>query len=176
MTLLSGKIPIALVLGGWMAGTLFMWSVATQNFRLVDRLLASPTHEVSQRTAPLAPGDARLLMRYQASEVNRLFFDRWGWTQLGLGIILVWLVSSSPPDRALRLAAALMLGIAVALQFSVVPETVRLGRLLDFAGRSPAPPEAAPFWRLHTAYTVLDSVKLLLGVFAAVRLLRGRVG
>ena len=36
------KTIAALLLGAWLAGTLFMWSVATQNFRLVDRLLASP--------------------------------------------------------------------------------------------------------------------------------------
>jgi len=153
-----------------------MWSVATQNFRLVDRLLGSPAPEVSRRSAPLAPGDARLLMRHQASEANRLFFNRWGWTQLALGVALLWLVFSAPADSTLRAAALLMLAIAAALQFVVVPETVRLGRALDFALLSPAPPEAAPFWRLHTVYTVLDLLKFLLGILATGRLLRGRLG
>ena len=110
-------------------------------------------------------------MRHQASEVNRLFFDRWGWTQLALGAVLLWLTFRASTDRQLRIATLLMLAIAAALQFGVVPETVRLGRLLDFAPRSPAPPEAAPFWRLHTAYTALDMLKFLLGIFATVRLL-----
>ena len=147
-----------------------MWSVATENFHLVDRLLASPAPQVTQRVAPLAPGDDRLLMRYQASEVNRLFFDRWGWTQVGLAAVLVVLVFRSSPDSLLRVSVVAMAAIAVVLQFGVVPEAVRLGRLLDFAPRSPAPPEAAPFWRLHAAYTALDLLKFLLGVFAAVRL------
>ena len=166
-----GKPLIGFLLGAWLAGTLFMWAVATQNFRLVDRLLGSPAPGVSERWTPLAPGDARLLMRYQASEVNRLFFDRWGWTQLALGVALLWLVLRASSDRQLRITAVLMLGIAAVLQFGVVPETVRLGRLLDFAPRSPAPPQAAPFWRLHTAYTALDMLKFLLGILATVRLL-----
>jgi hypothetical protein len=166
------NILTAFLLGAWLAGTLFMWAVATQNFRLVDRLLGSLPSEAAERMKPLTPGDARLLMRYQASEANRLFFERWGWTQLAIAAIFTWLVFRGSDDAALRITAVLMLAIAAALQFAVVPGTVRLGRLLDFAPRIPAPPEAGPFWRLHNIYTVLDMAKLLLGVFAATRLLR----
>jgi hypothetical protein len=60
--------------------------------------------------------------------------------------------------------AAVMLLITVFLQLYVVPETVRLGRLLDFVPREPPPPEAAPFWRLHHTYTGLDMLKFLLGL------------
>ena len=167
---------IALVLGGWIAGTLFMWAVATQNFRLVDRILAGPPEAFAARARPLAPGDTRLLMRYQASEVNRLFFERWGWAQVGLGALLGWLVFFGPADRWLRLSAAVMLLIALALQFGVVPETVRLGRILDFAPRDPAPSEAARFWRLHGFDTALDGTRLLINLFAAFRVLRGGAG
>ncbi len=174
---MTTRALIAFLLGAWLAGTFFMWAVATQNFRVVDRLLAAPGPEVSRRVAPLAEGDARLLMRHQASEVNRLFFERWGWTQLALGLLVVWLVFSVSPDRALRLTVALMLLIAATTQFVVVPETVRLGRLLDFAPRSaasePLGPEAARFWRLHGAYTGLDMLKFFLGIFASARTLRG---
>jgi hypothetical protein len=151
---------MALVLGAWIAGTLFMWAIATQNFRVVDRLLVSHA-------------DSRLLMRHQASEVNRLFFDRWGWTQISLGVILTWLAFSTPTARALRVSAIAMLLIALTLQFAIVPETIRLGRLLDFAPPPPPPPESAPFWRLHAAYTGLDGTRLLLSLFAAFRVVRG---
>ena len=164
----------ALVLGAWISGTLFMWAVATQNFRLVDRLLAAPPGQWTERAQPLAPGDARLLMRYQASEVNRLFFERWGWAQVALAGLLAALVSTRPRDRWLWISALVMLAIALGLQLFVVPETVRLGRLLDFLPRDPAPPEAAPFWRLHGAYTALDGARLLISLFAAFRLLTGR--
>lgn len=165
------RTVIVFLLGAWLAGTLFMWSVATQNFRLVDRLLASPSPQITSR---LAPADARLLMRYQASEVNRLFFDRWGWVQVSLGAILLSLVFRATADRPLRVMVLLMVIAAAATQFVVVPETIRLGRLLDFAPRTPPPPEAAAFWRLHTAYTALDMLKFLLGIGGTVRLLAQR--
>jgi hypothetical protein len=165
---------IALLLGVWLGGTLFMWSVATQNFRIVDRLLGTPDPAFAQRLQPLPPGEARLLLRYQASEVNRLFFNRWGLTQLILGGMLTWVAFLPPVDPRLRLIVMLMFWLAVAEQFAVVPDTIRLGRLLDFAPRDPAPPEAARFWQLHTAYTVLDMGKFLLGIYGAVRLLRAR--
>ena len=57
-----------------------------------------------------------------------------------------------------------MLLITVFLQLYVVPETVRLGRLLDFVPREPPPPEDAPFWRLHHTYTGLDMLKFVLGL------------
>lgn len=164
----------AFMLGAWLGATLFMWAVATQDFRIVDRLLASPAPEMGERVARLGAPDARLLMRHQASEVNRLFFDRWSWTQIGLGVVFLLLVLRSSSDRLLRVTAVLMLIIAATLQFAVVPETVRLGRLLDFAPRSPAPPEVARFWRLHAAYTTLDMLKFLLGVFGLVRLAAAR--
>ncbi len=152
---------MALVLGAWIAGTLFMWAIATQNFRVVDRLLA-------------AHPDSRLLMRHQASEVNRLFFDRWGWAQISLGAIFTWLAFSTTTTTALRISAIAMLLIALTLQFAIVPETIRLGRLLDFAPRDPPPPASAPFWRLHAAYTSLDGTRLLVGLFAAFRVVRGQ--
>jgi hypothetical protein len=151
-----------------------MWSVATQNFRIVERLLAMPELGFAERLQTLPPEEVRLVMRYQASEVNRLFFHRWGMAQLGLAAVLTVLAFAGPADRWLRGAILLMLLIAVAEQLALVPDTIRLGRALDFAPRDPAPPEAARFWRLHTAYTLLDTGKLLLGVFAAVRLLRAR--
>jgi hypothetical protein len=169
---MTRQVLTAAVLGAWIAGTLFMWGVATQNFRIVDRILGAPPQAWTERARPLAPGDARLLLRHQASEVNRLFFERWGWAQIALGVALAGLVVGGPSERWLRLSAVVMLLIALGLQFGVVPETVRLGRILDFLPRDPAPPEATPFWRLHAAYTALDGSRLLLCLFAVWRLIR----
>ena len=64
--------------------------------------------------------------------------------------------------------------ITVVLQLYVVPETIRLGRLLDFVPREPPPPEEAPFWRLHHTYTALDMLKFVLGLGVAATLALGR--
>jgi hypothetical protein len=96
--------------------------------------------------------------------VNRLFFEGWGLLQPPLAVLVMLLAWRSGSARAIVAAAALMLLITVFLQLYVVPETVRLGRLLDFVPREPPPPEAAPFWRLHHTYTGLDMLKFVLGL------------
>ena len=51
--------------------------------------------------------------------------------------------------------------IVVGLQLYVVPETIRLGRQIDFQSRQTETAEQAAFWRLHHAYTGLDMLKFL---------------
>ena len=60
-----------------------------------------------------------------------------------------------------------MLLIAVALAAYVVPETVRLGRMIDFASQGELLEARSAFWTLHHTYTGLDMLKLLLGLAAA---------
>lgn len=165
---------LSLVLGVWIGGTLFMWTVATQNFALVKEILAAPGAGLTQLSDALSADELRLLMRYQASEANRLFFEAWAMAQLpiaALAMSLAW--NAGPKPKALRIVTAAMLLITVFLSLWVVPETVRLGRLIDFIPRDGSSAAEVSFWRLHHAYTGLDSVKLLLalvGSFLAVRL------
>ena len=165
------KLILVFLLGVWLGGTLFMWSVATQNFAVVNNTLEGDHPDIQQTASSLEPGGLRLLLRYQASEVNRLFFDKWGLIQLPIAAI-VMMLAWKQDSRLIRAAAAVMLLICLALQFYVVPETIRLGRIIDFLPREPAPPEAAPFWRLHHTYTGLDMLKFLLGLATMGVLLR----
>ncbi len=148
-----------------------MWSVATQNFAVVNNTLEGDHPDIQQTASSLEPGGLRLLLRYQASEVNRLFFDKWGFIQLPIAAI-VMMLAWKQDSSLIRAAAGVMLLICLALQFYVVPETIRLGRIIDFLPREPAPPEAAPFWRLHHTYTGLDMLKFLLGLATMGVLLR----
>ena len=165
------KLILVFLLGAWSGGTLFMWSVAIQNFEVVNNILEGKHAEVRQTASSLEPGGLRLLLRYQASEVNRLFFDKWGFAQLPIAA-LVMILAWKQDGKLIPAAAAVMLLICLALQFSVVPETIRLGRIIDFLPRDPVPPEAAPFWRLHHTYTRLDMLKFLLGLASIGVLLR----
>jgi hypothetical protein len=144
-----------------------MWMVATQNFAVVERILAGRPEGLAATSSHLSPAELRLVLRYQASEVNRLFFEGWGMIQPPLGVVVMLLAWRARGGRAIVAAAALMLLIALFLQVYVVPETVRLGRLLDFVPREPPPPEATPFWRLHHTYTALDMLKFVLGLGVA---------
>jgi hypothetical protein len=47
----------------------------------------------------------------------------------------------------------------------LTPQIVTLGRSLDFVPRDPAPAGMQRFWILHAAYTSLEMLKLLVGVW-----------
>ncbi len=149
-----------------------MWFVAVHNFRVVDGILASKNPELAQITEALSDEQRRLMARHQASEVNRLFFDGWGRVQLPLAAVVLLLAWRARLGKCVIAATAAMLVIVVVLQLWVVPETVRLGRIMDFLPRDPAPPEAALFWTLHHTYTGLDAVKLLLALASGVWVVR----
>jgi hypothetical protein len=158
---------LLLLLGAWLGATLFMWLVATQNFAVVENILREHPHGFAETVSSLGAEPLRTVLRYQASETNRLFFEGWGLVQPPLGALALLLAWRSGAGRFSLAALGIMLLIVVAFQLYVVPETVRLGRLLDFVPREPAPPEAAPFWRLHHTYTGLDMLKFLLGLATA---------
>src|SRR5713101_6835250 len=71
------------LLGAWIAGSLFMIMVATQNFRSVDRLLAAPGSATTQ-VGRMGHDEARTFLRYQVSEQNRWYFETWEKIQLAL--------------------------------------------------------------------------------------------
>lgn len=164
---MSSRLILLLLLGAWLGATVFMWMVATQNFAVVERILAVRPESFAATASDLSPQELRLVLRYQASEVNRLFFEGWGMIQPPLAVLVMLLAWRSGSSRWIVAATAVMLLMTVFLQVYVVPETVRLGRLLDFMPREPPPPEAAPFWRLHHTYTGLDMLKFVLGLSVA---------
>ncbi len=166
---MNKKVLAAFVLGAWAGGTLFMWMVAMKNFQVVEAILGAPPEAFSETSSALAADSLRLVMRHQASEVNRLFFDGWGMVQIVLAAAFLW-PAWKLGGRFLPAAAVVLLVACLVLQIFIVPETIRLGRIIDFLPRDPAPPESVAFWRLHHAYTGLDMVKLLviLGSFGAV--------
>lgn len=164
---MRSRLSLLLLLGAWLGATVFMWMVATKNFAIVEQILATPADGFAETVAALSPEELRLALRYQASEVNRLFFEGWGMIQPPLALVVMLLAWRSGGGRLLVALTAVMLLITVFLQLYVVPETVRLGRLLDFVPREPPPPEAGPFWRLHHTYTGLDMLKFVLGLAVA---------
>ena len=158
-----GKIFLTVfLLGIWSGGTVFMWMVAIKNFQIVEAILETPT-ESFQGVASMFPVETlRLLMRYQASEVNRLFFESWGIIQIGISAMVARLTWQW--GRRLYFATAIiLLAICLVLQFYVVPEVIRLGRIIDFISRQSDLPDVTLFWRFHHIYTSLDIVKLLGG-------------
>lgn len=155
------------VMGMWIAGSLAMLVVATQNFRTVDRLLSASTNPTfSSHVKAIGQPAARELLRYLSSELNRLYFRLWNLTQVVLGVVALWLVWRSAATA--RWGVFAMLVVVAVMTLWLQPEITAVGRTLDFVPREPPPPGLGRFWVLHGVYTVLELAKLLAGIIVAV--------
>lgn len=135
-------------------------------------MLKSPPARFSNDVQSLTPEQTREVLRYLASEINRRYFRAYGWGQLALGSIVLFLLACKTPRNGLEVAvAAVMLFIVIFLTLGVMPQIIALGRNIDFLPRTPPPPGYQRFWKLHMMFTGLDGAKLLGGVFLLVKLI-----
>lgn len=156
------------LLGVWLAGTICVSVVATQNFYTVDRLLANRATPAFNATVDReGQAQAREFLRYLSSELNRLYFRLWNVTQLPVGALTLWLVWRQ--KRSIRWMVAAMFAATIAVA-AMTPEIVSLGRSLDFVPRDPAPPGMSRFWLLHGVYTSLEMLTLAVGAVVVVML------
>ena len=146
--------------------------VATQNFHAIDRMLAAPPDRVAKQMQEMGgPVPARVLLRYEASEVNRLFFENWETVQLLLGLMLfLVLLFGSKPGKFPLFCALAMLAIVAAERFAMTPAIIRLGRAIDFVPTGAESGERSQFWALHSAYSITELVKIGIGLALAVKL------
>jgi len=85
---------------------------------------------------------------------------------------LLALAVKSGRDRWFTRGVSAMLAVSLLMTFYLTPQVVEIGRVLDFVSRDPPPPELGRFGALHAAYSVLDLLKLLLGIWLTIRLVR----
>ena len=119
--------------------------------------------------------ESRDFLRFLSSELNRLFFQLWNWSQFVIGGATLWLVLGVPGAPRLKWSVVGMLAIVGVLTFLVTPQILSVGRSLDFVPRDPAPPSMREFEILHTTYTTLEMLKFTVGaivVFWVVRMPR----
>lgn len=161
------------LLGGWVIGTLILFTVAPYNFLTVDRILHEST-DATFRAAVSSVGEpaARQMLRYLASELNRLFFGLWNIAQLVLAGGALWSLWGVSEARRARRMVWLMLALVVLMLVWLTPQITLLGRQLDFMPRDPVPPEMFRFRLLHAAYTAADLAKLGLGLAVIHQLVR----
>ena len=163
---------ICFFLGAWIAGSVFMAAVATQNFHTVDRLLYQPAPAAGQEIKAMGPEMARAFLRYLAAEQNRWLFERWEGVQIGLGFLTFFLLLFGSTETKFSLALALlMLLIVGAERFFLTPMITSFGRVIDFVPEAVHAPERTRFWVLHSAYSGLEIAKCLLGLVLTVKLL-----
>jgi hypothetical protein len=160
------------LLGAWLMGGVFMATVATQNFRSVDRLLAKPAAPASQQLDKLGPAAARALLRYQVAEQNRFYFETWGIVEVVIGLLLLLLLLFGSIEKNLTLLLALLLLLIALLQrFVLTPEIVVLGRIIDFVPANHPSPERSRFWMMHGVYSGSEVLKWGLNIVLTARLL-----
>jgi hypothetical protein len=161
----------AFLVGAWLLGSLAMFFVATQNFQGVTRVLDVPSEKANARIEKLGGEEARFLLRYQVSELNRFYFETWERVQLVLGAALVFLtLRGSQRLSILAIPFAMLLLVAVA-HWLLTPEITRLGRLMDFVPDARQTPDGQVFWRYHQIYSAMEVGKFLLGLYLAFTLL-----
>ena len=152
-------------MGLWLMGTVTMAIVATQNFFTIDRLLkAEPHPKFTENVAKLGHDDARAVLYYFSSELNRLYFRYWDLAQLAVGILALWFVVKVPGAHKEKWVIVAMLAVVLFLTAIITPRIVSVGRGLDFVPRVPPPPGLRTFGLLHATYTVLDGIELVLGI------------
>lgn len=164
-----------LILGIWTGLTLAMMFVAIQNFRGVDRLLEAPSSAAKSPLDSLGHDRARALLRYQISELNRFFFDWYETAEIALAIFLTFnLLFATNGNRVMLLLCGSVLTLVLFQHFWLTPEITYLGRLIDFVSRDVPSAARSRFWSFHTAYSVLEIVKIaLLAAIAVKMLVRG---
>lgn len=156
-------------MGAWLAGNLMVAVVAAENFYTVDRLLAESTNRAfASQVARLGQSEARDLLRYLSSELNRRYFQLWNVTQVAIGVLVLWLIAPRPAAARARWGVLGMVGLVALTIVWLTPEIIAVGRGLDFVPRNPPPPTLRQFWILHGAYTFVEGCKLVLGVIVAV--------
>jgi hypothetical protein len=157
----------------WLMGTVAVAVVATQNFYTIDRLLeAQPNPEFSAAVNKLGKQEARTLLRYLSSELNRLYFQYWNLAQMPIGIFVLWMVVRLPGSQRAKWEIVAMLGIVLFLTVVITPQMLNVGREIDFIPREPPPPRLRTFGLLHAAYTLLDGIELILGILVTAWLVK----
>ena len=150
----------------WLAGTVILGVIVVQNLYTVDRLLTDSPNGVFRHavdTMTTAP-TVRDLLRYLASELDRLYFQYWNLAQLPLGILTLSLVSKLPNSRHPTWEIASMLGVVLFLMIFVTPEMLSVGRSLDFVASDPMPATLRKLALFHTAYAVFTLINIVLGI------------
>ena len=86
------------ILSAWLILTPVMWFAATKSFATVDRVLRTANPQFSEATKGMAEGQARVVLRHLASEINRSFFWGYGLAQIVLGGVLLLLFGAQPHE------------------------------------------------------------------------------
>lgn len=147
------------LLAAWLALTLGVWWAATSSF---DAFNAAKNPAAAKLFAPAS--SVKMKGRLAAREVNGRIFRAWNRLQLGLGVLLLFLIWRTGRLGGLPLIVACSLLLVVcAHAFWLLPKMDALGKALAEAGIPGAGTAGKrEFGRYHGAYLVTDALKACL--------------
>lgn len=160
----------ALLLGAWLAGSLFMTAGAIGSLGAANRILKSPDLPIRQLLDPLPDDSARMLLHYVASEFNRSYFSGWELTQLALGTAVLASFGASRNRVILTLSGFLLL-LVILQHWLLTPRMNEASRAIDFIREDAISVERAIFLRYHSAYSAFEVIKVAIMMGLSVNLL-----
>ncbi|MBY0503551.1 MAG: hypothetical protein K2X03_06570 [Bryobacteraceae bacterium] len=155
-----------ILLGAWLSGSLILAAIAVGNFRITDRILLTPgASGAAKALETLGSVEARYLLRYQTGEINRALFEYWGLAQLGLGLLLFFLLlfGTLASKKTLIVSFALVVLVAVN-QFAIMPSIIGLGRAVEFSDSTKFPSHRKQLEAMHGLYATFEALKVLTGL------------
>ena len=160
-----------------MLAILIFGFIATQNMSNVDRILNSPPGPVAKDIEDLGTDITRMLMRYQATELNRFLAETWGVAQIGLGAaVLSAMLFTAHRSKFMIFATCVMILIAIFQVAYIRPSMNALGRSFDFLPVTANLKERESYQSYAVMFTVAEVIKLIIGFLLSGRLLFDRYG
>ncbi len=156
---------VCILIGAWIAGSLFMGWIAAENFKSVERLLNDPSANAAGAIKQLGYHEVRQFLRYQVAEQNRFYFENWELMQMFLGTLIFGILLFATKSGRYTLALPLgMLSLVMLTHFLITPRIIALGRLLDFMPSNTLALDEMRFQATHRVYGVVEAIKIVLGI------------
>jgi hypothetical protein len=96
--------------------------VALDSSRSVDRILKNPGPALNPQIKALGPGEARLLLEYQAVQRSRWLFEAWSIAQIAWGaVFFFFLLFGTAEGKAALILALVMLAAVLGQQLLLMP-------------------------------------------------------
>jgi hypothetical protein len=163
------------ILGMWLLGSLFFTFVTMQSVATVDRIMENPPGPVAKDIEDLGSDITRLLLAYEASELNRFLTNTWEVMQMGLGAAFLSSVLFTSHRSKYLIVVSIVMLLIVAVQTAYIsPSMASLGRSFDFMPKAAQAQERENYRNYEVMYSTASTIKLLLGLTLAARLLFDR--
>ena len=164
------------VLGLWLGGGLLVAWLTWVNQQVADHLVNDSNPAARLELRALGP-NSRAVLRYQASEEGRRYYQVWESAQIILGLAFFTLMLFGSRENKYLLAGILVLILLVVFERTLVtPALTAQGRLVDFAPPDAAAAERNRYWVLQTGYLAIEGVKWLFIVALAGQMVFSRQG